>query len=162
MDKIRKSRLYKVWIDMKNRCNNPNNHNYTRYGKKGIKVCKEWEEDYKKFYNWAIENGYKENQQKKYTIDRIDNSKGYNPKNCRLLSIQKQQSNRTNNHFITYKGETHTVSEWARKLGISTQTIFTRIRIGLPTDYLFSKERLTTKKIKEIKKELVDKLESEN
>ena len=162
MDKIRKSRLYKVWIDMKNRCNNPNNHNYMHYGAKGIKVCKEWEEDYKKFYNWAMENGYKENTEKKYTIDRINNSKGYNPENCRLLSIQKQQSNRTNNRFITYKNETHTVSEWARKLGINPQTIFTRLKIGLPTNYLFSKEKLTSKKIKDIKKELVNNLRTEN
>lgn len=150
----RKSKLYKVWIDMRNRCSNPNNKNYKRYGLKGITVCNEWINDYITFYNWAIKNGYKENKEKKYTIDRICNSKGYNPENCRLLSIQEQQSNRTNNHWITYQGETLTVSQWSKKTGIKVQTIFTRIRIGLPIEYLFVKRRLSTDEIRKIKNEL--------
>ena len=51
MENIRKSRLYKVWIEMKNRCSNPNNYRYKRYGAKGITVCKDWKENYESFYN---------------------------------------------------------------------------------------------------------------
>ena len=145
MKNPRKSRLYKVWIDMRNRCNNPNNRRYKRYGLKGIKVCKEWD-NYLTFYEWAILNGYKENTKKKYTVDRIDNSKGYCPENCRLLSIQEQQSNRTNNCLITYKGETHTVSQWSRILNINVQTIFNRIKKDLPVEQLLSTKSLLNNK----------------
>lgn len=160
--KPRESRLYKVWIEMKNRCNNPNNNRYKNYGSKGIKVCKEWCDDYMSFYKWAIDNGYKENKYKKYTVDRICNSKGYNPQNCRLLSIQEQQNNRTNNCFITYKGETHTVSQWSRKYKINVQTIFSRIRKGVPVEYLFLKRRLSSEEIQKFKKELVTDYQSNN
>ena len=147
MENIRKSRLYKVWIEMKNRCSNPNNYRYKRYGAKGITVCKDWKENYESFYNWAISNGYIENSEKKYTIDRIDNSKGYCPENCRFLSIQEQQSNKTNNHLITYKNETHTVSQWSRILNINVQTIFTRIEKGLSVEEILSCEKLNKKEV---------------
>lgn len=146
MVEIRKSKLYKVWIDMKNRCNNPNNSKYKRYGAKGIKVCDEWSNDYVTFYNWAIGNGYKENKERKYTVDRICNSKGYNPENCRLLSIQEQQNNKTTNHWLEYKGEKHTVAEWSRILKINIQTIFTRLRKNLTIEQVLSTKRITIKK----------------
>ena len=156
MQKPRESKLYKVWIEMKNRCNNPNNKNYKNYGARNIKVCKQWEQDYLSFYKWAIENGYKNNSKRGvYTLDRIDFNKNYEPNNCRFITIQEQQNNRTNNHFITYNNETHTVSEWSRKLELNVQTIFTRLRMGLPIKYVFSKNKLTTKMIKKIKSELV-------
>lgn len=75
-------RLYKIWKDMRERCNNPNRKSYRWYGLKGIKVCKEWN-DYSIFYNWSIQNGYTST----LTIDRIDSSQGYNPTNCQWLSL---------------------------------------------------------------------------
>lgn len=77
--------LYSVWCGMKRRCNNPNEEKYPRYGGRGIKVCKEWKEDFKKFYDWAIENGYKKGLQ----IDRIDNDGNYEPSNCKWETVQK-------------------------------------------------------------------------
>lgn len=142
MDNKRTSRLYKVWIDMRNRCNNPNNKGYKRYGARGIKVCDEWQSNYISFYNWAIDNNYKENVKRRFTVDRIDNLKGYSPDNCRLLSIQEQQNNRTNNYWITYKGEKHTVSQWSKILNINVQTIFNRIKKDLPVEKILSKEKL--------------------
>lgn len=139
------ARLYTIWIAMRQRCNNPNNSNYSNYGAKGIKVCKEWN-DYNNFYNWAIANGYKEDN-KKLTIDRIDNSKGYKPENCRFLTLQEQQNNRTNNHCITFNGETHTISQWSKILEIKVQTIFTRMRKGLPINEVLSKSKLHKKEV---------------
>ena len=79
------TRLYNIWKSMRQRCINPKNSRYSVYGAKGIKVCKEWD-DFKKFRDWAIKNGYEKN----LTIDRIDNSKGYSPKNCRWVSYKIQ------------------------------------------------------------------------
>jgi hypothetical protein len=83
------TRIYRIWVDMRSRCRNPNANYYSIYGGKGIKVCKEWEE-FKNFYDWAISNGYTDS----LTIDRIDNNKGYSPDNCRWATQQQQSMNK--------------------------------------------------------------------
>lgn len=148
MSNRRKSKLYIIWIGMKQRCNNPNNTNYKNYGAKGIRVCKEWDKSFDNFYNWALSIGYKENKNIKLTIDRIDNTKGYYPSNCRFLTLKEQQNNRTNNHLITYKGETHTVSQWSKILNINVQTLFTRIGKNLSIEEIFSNKKLHKKVLK--------------
>lgn len=83
------TRLYRIWNTMKNRCQNPNTHNYFRYGGRGITVCDEWQ-DFIPFYEWSMMNGYTET----LTIDRIDNFKGYSPDNCRWVTMKEQHQNR--------------------------------------------------------------------
>ena len=74
-----KTRLYRIWIDRKSRCLNPNSCNYRHYGERGISICEEWVNDYKAFKNWALANGYSDS----LTIDRINNDGNYEPSNCR-------------------------------------------------------------------------------
>ena len=83
------TKLYHCWASMKSRCNNPNSQYYSYYGMRGIKVCEEWY-DFKTFYDWAMCNGYSEG----LTIDRIDNDKGYNPGNCRWITMREQNKNK--------------------------------------------------------------------
>ena len=84
-----KTRLYDIWVHMRNRCNNTHRDAYKWYGGKGITVCDEWN-DYSKFKEWAMNNGYEDD----LTIDRIDTSKGYCPENCRWLSKSDNSKHR--------------------------------------------------------------------
>ena len=91
----KRERLYRVWDNIKQRCNNPNNTSYKYYGGRGIKMCDLWESDYVSFREWAIANGYdKDAKQGQCTIDRIDNDGNYTPDNCRFVSMKTQAMNK--------------------------------------------------------------------
>ena len=107
---------------MKQRCYNINYTYYKDYGGRGIAVCDEWLNDFQAFYEWSMNNGYKDN----LTIDRIDNNKGYSPNNCRWVTRKTQVQNRRNNVYITYDGKTQTLSQWADELGVRYNTLVLR------------------------------------
>ncbi len=115
------TKLYHVWNKMKQRCNNKNNKEYANYGGRGIKYAKEWER-FECFYEWA-----KDKYKNGLSIDRINNDLGYFPENCRFTNNYVQQNNKRNNHRITYKGVTKTITEWSLVVGIKKETIITRI-----------------------------------
>lgn len=125
-------RLYRIWIDMRQRCNNPNNKRYHKYGGRGINYCQEWT-SWLNFTEWALENGYDDT----LTIDRINNNDGYYPNNCRWATQKQQANNRSTSHYITIDDVTKTVSEWAEHFNINKSTIFTRIAKGWTEEDLF-------------------------
>lgn len=125
-----RSRLYRVWIGMKGRCNNCKNKAYSYYGGRGIKVCQDWDESYALFRDWALANGYQEN----LTIDRIDVNGNYCPENCRWVSMKVQMNNTRANRRITLNGETKTMAEWSDSTGLSYETIRNRTIKGKPAD----------------------------
>lgn len=118
-----KTDIYKKWLQIKQRCCNKNNKTYEQYGKKGIKICKEWEDSFLNFMEWSFENGYKEG----LSLDRINNSKGYSPDNCRWIEWKEQANNRTSNILITYNDKTQNLKQWCKELNIPYMFIYQRI-----------------------------------
>ena len=76
----RNTRLYRIWVNMRTRCNNPKDKKYYRYGGRGITIYKEWE-SYRLFALWARSNGYAE----ELTIDRTKVDGNYCPENCSFI-----------------------------------------------------------------------------
>ena len=89
-------------------------------------MCNEWKNDFMKFRTWALENGYKDN----LTIDRIDVNGDYEPVNCRWVDKKIQARNTRRNHYITYRGITHCISEWAEIYNIDKDLLGERLRNG--------------------------------
>lgn len=124
------TKLYHIWHGIKNRCYNPNHDNYIRYGARSIQMCDEWVNNFQAFYDWAITHGFEEN----LTIDRINNYKGYSPDNCRWITPKEQQHNRRDTVFLTYKGETKSLPEWAEIMHINVDALRYRIKAHWSVD----------------------------
>lgn len=118
-----KTRLFKIWDNMIQRCTNEKYPRFGNYGGRGIFVCDEWKE-YATFSTWAKASGYSDD----LTIDRKDNNKGYFPDNCRWVSYEAQNNNQRSNYRITYHNATHTLAEWAKILEINYETLKSRLR----------------------------------
>ena len=130
-----KTRLFKIWANMIERCTT-DKPRYRHYYGKGIRVCDEWLHDFKAFRSWSIGNGYADD----LSIDRIDPNGNYDPSNCRWVSMRQQMNNRTTSVFLSAFGERHTISEWARITGINEGTIRSRI-----AKYHWTPEKALTK-----------------
>lgn len=123
---LRGTKLYSTWCNIKARCNNQNQTYYSHYGGRGIKVCKEWENDFETFYSWAMNNGYKDG----LTIDRINNNGNYEPSNCRWVDRFVQANNKRNNYVFEYNGEKKTIHEWSRLYNIDNSCLRWRLDNG--------------------------------
>lgn len=130
---LSKTRLYTKYVHMKERCSDKGKIDY--YGR-GIKVSDEWsdkENGFINFYNWAINNGYKDG----LTIDRKDVNGDYEPDNCRWITNQEQQNNKRSNVFIEYNGQINTIANWSRIMNLPFYIIQQRYHRGDRGDCLF-------------------------
>ena len=113
-----------------------------RYARRGIDVCDEWLNDYKAFEDWCNENGYKKGLQ----IDRIDNSKGYCPSNCRFVTPSENSRNRISNHIVSIDGVKAPLIVFIEKSGLKYTTVHERIRRGWSVDDALKTKTKETKK----------------
>ena len=129
MKKISKhnNRLYNIWYNMNRRCFNKNAKDYKNYGAKGIKVYKNWREDFYTFYEWAINNNYN----KDLTLDRIDNNKDYCPENCRWVTLKQQHRNYSQNRNYIINKEEKCLTEWCELYNIKFTTVIYRLNKGM-------------------------------
>jgi hypothetical protein len=115
------TRIHSIHRGMMKRCYNRNHHAFAKYGGRGIKVCKRWQN----VAHFAKDMGSPPG--KGYTLDRINNGKGYSPSNCRWATWREQENNRRNSRRITFCGETKTIMEWSRELDVPHSRLYQRL-----------------------------------
>ena len=118
--KVMYPREYRIWKALRARCNAPCYKN-SSYQRNGIKCCRRWQS----FGHFISDMG---RCPEGYSIDRIDNSRGYEPDNCRWADNKTQASNRGGfTPLFQYNGESHILKDWSKVLGINYSTLRKRI-----------------------------------
>ena len=126
-------KLHRVWISMRQRCNNPRNKDFVNYGARGIQVCSEWN-DFENFHQWAVSSGYKEG----VTIERVNVNAGYNPDNCTWISNEKQALNTRKILTLDVNGESMTIREISELTGVNIHTLKSRYHAGWSVNEIVS------------------------
>lgn len=103
---------YRSWNSMRQRCNNPNNDRYFRYGGRGIRVCEAWSD----FAQFLRDMGPRP---KGHTLERKNNDGNYEPPNCKWATPKEQQNNTCLTIYVEHDGKRQTLSEWSKETGIS-------------------------------------------
>jgi len=113
-------KLYTTWSGIKQRCYNPKNDHYHRYGGRGITMFGEWVNSFPAFYNYI---GDAPDNNQRWSIDRIDNEGNYEPDNIRWALPSTQANNTSVNVNLTLNGETKNLEQWAKHLNISSSAL---------------------------------------
>jgi hypothetical protein len=125
----RASPEYATWVGMVRRCEEPTHKSYRFYGALGVRVCPTWRASFTAF---LADMGRKPTPA--HSIDRINSLGNYEPANCRWATRAEQGSNMRNNRRLTLGERTQTLSEWAREVGISKQSLRGRLWRGWPVE----------------------------
>lgn len=117
---------------MRNRCLSPKSPLYKYYGQRGITICPEWDS----FPQFLKDMGYKTDPL--HQLERIDNSLGYSPKNCKWATKTEQQRNTRYCLSIAFRGKTQCLSAWAEELGVERTFLESRLRTGWTPEKAFT------------------------
>lgn len=120
---------YNSWNAMKARCNHSGSKAYPNYGGRGITICDEWKDNFEQFIS-----DMGERPSDRHTIERLDTNGNYEPSNCVWATYGEQMNNKRNNRTLEHNGVEQTVSQWARELNISKDTIRKRLDKGFSTE----------------------------
>ena len=118
-----------IWLLMRNRCSNPKNKRWARYGGRGIKVCPEWQDDFSRF---LADVGSRPSPL--HSIDRINNDGNYEPGNVRWATKREQVRNSTATLWVNLNGARMTLTECAGALALPTGTLSRYLRRGMTMD----------------------------
>lgn len=123
---------------MKERCTNPNDKSFYRYGGRGITVCDRWQ---------SFDNFYKDMGEPptlKHSIDRINVNGDYKPNNCRWATTKEQANNTRSNTYFTIDNRTQSLKMWCDEKGVNYKRVWSRIRqLGWTLE-----KALTTEKVR--------------
>lgn len=118
--------MYEIWRAIKRRCGlltyGKDSEKFLTYRKKGITMCPEWADSLEKFME---DMGPRESRA--FSVDRIDNNKGYYKENCKWSTKKEQMNNRENNRFVEYNGKRQTIQQWAEELNLDWKLLKGRL-----------------------------------
>lgn len=132
--KMSNTRQYGIWCGIIRRVEDPDNQYY-----KDVKICQRWRNDFQDFWN-----DMKESYRDGLTIDRKDNKGHYScgqceechkngwPMNCRWITHAEQMHNTSQNHIVSWEGESMTLTRLCEKMGRSFNSVFARLKLGWP------------------------------
>lgn len=126
------TRLHRIWVKMRERCSNPKHEAYHRYGGRGLGVCERWN-DYENFHADMLPT-YRAHLQ----IDRIDNSRGYSPENCRWVTSKENNNNRRDNIYVDTPLGVMPVAKAAAHWDMPVACLRQRIKKGVPKELLLA------------------------
>lgn len=141
INKLSTNKLYPIYKAIISRTNNKYNKGYCNYGGRGISICDDWKNSFMSFYNWAIENGYKEG----LSIDRINNDGNYEPSNCRWTTRATQsrntrvliKTNKSGFRGVSYYKETQ---KWKAQIRVNNKKIaLGYFKTALEAGYIYDK-----------------------
>jgi hypothetical protein len=113
--------VYSLYKAMVSRCHNPKDPAFKYYGARGITVCDQWRHNPHQFINDMGE------RPPGFTLERINNDGPYSPENCEWRTREQQANNKRSNVWITFEGETLTISQWGRKLNFPDNLLGKRL-----------------------------------
>lgn len=128
----KRANIYRRWQHMIQRCHNPKDNDYPRYGRFGVRVCNRWrfgEGELTGFECFLADMGLP--PAVNMSLDRIDNEQEYAPNNVRWATPKEQANNRHNTRILTIRGITSPLSEWCEQYGIGPKTVLHRLKTGL-------------------------------
>lgn len=121
--RMSRTRVYNIWVGLRDRCNNIKNADYAIYGGRGISYDPRWD-SFETFYSEMGE------PPANHSIDRIKNDGNYSKTNCRWASALTQARNSSQATPVTIDGRTMLLMDWAKECGLKPAAISNRIRRG--------------------------------
>jgi hypothetical protein len=121
--RMSRSPEYRIWVDMRRRCEKPSVKGFAHYGARGIKVCERWQT----FVFFFEDMGPRPSN--RHSVERIDNNGNYEPGNCRWATQTEQGNNRRTNRLVTYRGRTITLADAIRAAGSVVRKDTARLRL---------------------------------
>ena len=119
---------YLIWVSMHQRCSNPKNKSWPRYGARGISVCERWSS----FDAFSEDMGPRPTP--RHSVEREDNDAGYSPSNCRWATATEQASNTRRNVIVEIAGEQMTLKQAVDQYGGRYGSVLQRIHQGMPVE----------------------------
>lgn len=115
------TRAHVSWSGMKTRCTNPRSTRFSRYGGRGIGICKRW----LKFENFFDDMGQ---PPLGHSLERLDNNMGYSPGNCVWAPLIQQARNKSNTMSVIFRGKKRTLGSLSEEFGVDRKLLWERIR----------------------------------
>lgn len=124
----RRVRIYKVWHQMRRRCEDPNDIGFNDYGGRGIRVCARWSD----FENFMTDMG--PSYERGLRIERYDNDAGYAPANCGWVTAKEQARNRRDNLTVNIGGKERLLIEAVEETNLTYNAVWKRLKRGWPVE----------------------------